>query len=521
MSFLVVEYLLVIFFKLIYIIWYLPRVLMGMCRRKKVCVPLNDPPEIMQISGIELAKRIANKEVTCKFVFESYINRIKEVNPILNAVVEDRFEQALNEAVHLDEQIKTSDKTAEQWLEEFPLLGVPLTVKESIAVNGMSHTAGYFLAAGRRAKEDAEIIEPCRKAGAIIIAVTNTPELCLNWESHNNLIGTTNNPYDSRRTSGGSSGGEGALLGAGASVVGIGSDLGGSLRLPAHYCGVFSHKATAHVVSTVGHFPGCGDTEKWNSHFTLGPMCRYATDLLPMMRIVTKDEFKPTLNLTSEVDISKIKIYFLKNYGSILTSNLDPQISTGLDFLLDHFKIKYNLNVQPLERKFFKNSVIPALHALIQIKDVEFERPKGLFCGLLKMLFNCSNITLNTYIYLLLEKYGRSLPESTYIKCNNSLDELRNELETILGDDAVLIMPTFHRPADYHYTTMPRVLNTMNTLVFNSIGLPVTCCPIGFNSDGLPFGVQVISKRFNDRLSIAVAEEIENICGGWKMPRKK
>lgn len=133
------------------------------------------------------------------------------MNPILNAVVEDRFTSALEEAKKVDQLLAKNNSDNSVLEKNFPLLGVPITVKESIAVVGMSHSGAMITAKGRRAKKDADVIKKLKEAGAIILAVTNTPELCLDWECYNKVTGRTSNPYDSRRSSGASSGGEVSL----------------------------------------------------------------------------------------------------------------------------------------------------------------------------------------------------------------------------------------------------------------------------------------------------------------------
>lgn len=141
-------------------------------------------------------------------MIRTYIERIKEVNPIINAVAEERFDLAINEAKSVDTFLKTTKKHVEEILIETPLLGVPISVKQSVAVAGMRHHSGSKLVDASPATNDGKAVALVKKAGAIILVTTNTPEYCLFWETFNNVTGTTNNPYDSRRTSGGSSGGE-------------------------------------------------------------------------------------------------------------------------------------------------------------------------------------------------------------------------------------------------------------------------------------------------------------------------
>lgn len=159
----------------------------------------------------------------------------------------------------------------------------------------MSLCVGSTKRRGARATEDADCVELLRAAGAIPLLVSNTPEYCMSWETNNYVTGRTLNPHDSRRTAGGSSGGEGALIGAGASLFGVGSDLAGSIRLPAMFNGIFGHKPTDGLISIVGHFPASEDN--FQGFLALGPMCRYARDLPTLVHLMAgKNGAKLRLN---------------------------------------------------------------------------------------------------------------------------------------------------------------------------------------------------------------------------------
>lgn len=161
----------------------------------------------------------------CVDIINAYIERIQAVNPIINAMIEDRFKEALEEAQWVDDLVKLMDGD-ELW-NKYPLLGVPVSVKEPIGVKGLSHTAGDYHRVGMKATEDALVVRYLKEAGAIVICVTNIPEWSMGWESQNPVYGRTVNPYNNYRTTGGSSGGEAALIASGGSLVGIGSDMAG------------------------------------------------------------------------------------------------------------------------------------------------------------------------------------------------------------------------------------------------------------------------------------------------------
>eukprot|EP00009_Paramoeba_aestuarina_P010653 CAMPEP_0201540336 /NCGR_PEP_ID=MMETSP0161_2-20130828/70887_1 /ASSEMBLY_ACC=CAM_ASM_000251 /TAXON_ID=180227 /ORGANISM="Neoparamoeba aestuarina, Strain SoJaBio B1-5/56/2" /LENGTH=231 /DNA_ID=CAMNT_0047947797 /DNA_START=225 /DNA_END=917 /DNA_ORIENTATION=- len=228
---------------------------------------------VLNLPAFELAKKIRQKTYTSQQVVDIFISEIVEVNGIINAVVVPQFEVAREEAKHADKIIEEA-----QHLDTLPpLLGVPISVKESFSVKGLPFTSGLIKRKNVVAADDADVIKNLRKSGAIVIGLTNMSELCMWYESSNPIYGRTKNPYNPMRIAGGSSGGEGSILGSGASVIGVGADVGGSIRLPSFFNGIFGHKPTALLVSNTGQYPNAeGEAVRMLS---TGPMARYSTDL--------------------------------------------------------------------------------------------------------------------------------------------------------------------------------------------------------------------------------------------------
>ena len=184
---------------------------------------------ILKLPACVIAQKIKQRKLTCEETIQAFIDRIHQVNPLLNAVVGDRFEEALAEAQHIDKVLDSAETEVSQEKSDLlskPLLGVPVTVKESLACKGFTQSAGLVDRKHTVATKDASVVENLRQAGAIPIAVTNCSELCMWWETENNVYGRTNNPYDTSKIAGGSSGGEGAIISAAGSVCGVGSDVG-------------------------------------------------------------------------------------------------------------------------------------------------------------------------------------------------------------------------------------------------------------------------------------------------------
>src|SRR5699024_9456024 len=205
--------------------------------------------DLLNLDAVAIAEKIRNRDITSEQITSTLINHIIQVNDSLNAVVEDRFELALEEAREKDKQIDQADFTKQV------LYGVPISMKESFNVKGMKTTGGIAHRKDIIMSSDAKVVSLLKEAGAIIIAKTNTPSLCFCQETDNKLYGRTNNAWNKRKTAGGSSGGEAALIAVGGSPVGMSSDIGGSIRFPSHFNGVVGFKSGMGKVPHEGHFP--------------------------------------------------------------------------------------------------------------------------------------------------------------------------------------------------------------------------------------------------------------------------
>ena len=230
-------------------------------------------------SATDLARAIRHRETSSRDVVEAHIERIEFMHERINAVVVDRFDAARADADAADARI-----AATAYVDELPpFFGVPCTIKESIAMAGMPNCAGLVSRSQYRSTQNAPTVQRMIDAGAIVLGVTNTPELCLWIETENRVYGRTHNAYSKYRTAGGSSGGEGAVVGSGGSPLGLGADIGGSIRLPAFFNGVFGLKPSPGVVPSTGQFPTT-HTEIAAQMLTIGPIVRRGEDLWPMKK---------------------------------------------------------------------------------------------------------------------------------------------------------------------------------------------------------------------------------------------
>lgn len=494
-------------------------------KRTRKCPPPTNP--ILFKSATILSRMIRSKEVSSEEVVKAFIDRCKEVNPFLNAIVEPRYEVALREARNIDKMLSSTDKTIDELAKEYPLLGVPMTVKESIAVEGMSNDCGCVKPDRKPATKDADIIKLAKEAGAIPIAVTNTPQFCMNWETYNNVTGLTMNPYDQKRTTGGSSGGESALIAAGASVIGVGSDIAGSLRLPPMFNGIFGHKPTPRVLSVQGHVPDCLDPE-FEEYFALGPITRYAEDL-PLLLDVLKQPGGPKISMDKHVDISKLKFYYMEGDGSNCCDKINSDIKNAMMKTREYLMKTYNIEVEPLKIQNMEHMWEVSARVLMNIRHVQnaYTHPEkrdqwiSIWPQVLKKMFGLSDDAFTCIVYGPLQKFFDALPKSYYKRLLEVFEEIKTEFNKVLTEDTVLLYPTYPHTAHLHYRIFYKFLNFSYLTAFNALGLPSTACPLGLTNKGMPVGIQIVANKGNDHLTFAVAREFEKAFGGWVPPNRE
>ncbi|XP_048524301.1 fatty-acid amide hydrolase 2 isoform X2 [Dendroctonus ponderosae] len=499
---------------------YAPVFLYRMFQTRSKCSPVTDP--ILRIPAVDLARKIRRKELSAEEVLKAYISRINEVNPMLNAIVESRFEEALEDARQVDAKVSANNFLEDEAAieQDYPLLGVPITIKGSLAVKGLKHTGGSVIRKDHKAELDADVVSLVRKAGAIPLLVSNTPELCMSLETTNKLIGTTKNPHDTTRTCGGSSGGEASLLAAGASVIGIGSDVAGSLRLPAHYCGIWGHKPTPGTVSSTGHYPSCNQYEEWTRAFTVGPMVRYATDLKTFLRVIAKPEQVEKLDLDGKVDLKKIKIYY-SEHEDYYWRTPNQHCRNAVNKVVDHLRNVCGSEPQKIDAHFSQN--VPDLSAidLLSIEGIEdcFDgNGNGALTELMKYATFRSQHTFMLIMCGVLRKTLINSPQKSRDKVKNIVNKVRKAFDSMLGEDDILIVPSFPTEAQKHGDVLRSIICIGYLSIFNLLGYPVTNCPVGVTSDGLPVGVQIVSRPYGDKITLTLAEELEASFGGWIEP---
>ncbi|XP_034230308.1 fatty-acid amide hydrolase 2-A [Thrips palmi] len=475
-------------------------------------------------SASSLAFKIRTQKVTSVEVVQSFIDRINETNPIINGVVDTRFSAALEEAKAADELIASGLKSETVLAKEKPFLGVPFTTKECLQSEGLCHCAGLYKRRCLKGTKDADAVAHMKRAGAILLAVTNVSELAMWWESHNYVHGRSRNSYDTSRIVGGSSGGEGTVLSAGASPIGIGSDIGGSIRMPAFFNGIFGHKPSKFIVSNEGQFP-CPSDEEHSSFLGLGPMSRFASDLLPTLRVIA-DKNASKLKLDEKIDMKKIKVFYAEDDGgSFLISPVDPDIKASLRNVITYLEKAHGIKAQKVSLDLLRISG-PIWLARMKSRGIsrfaqELSNNEGNFkvgWELVKWLLCMSRHTLIALFTVIMEGLGEPYGSPKHQHLVEKSNQLEMQINDLLGNDGVFLYPTHPTPAPYHNEPLIKPFNFSYSAIFNIMGFPATAIPLGLGSEGLPIGIQAVGTYGNDHLTIAMAVELEKAFGGWVAP---
>lgn len=321
------------------------------------------------------------------------------------------------------------------------------------------------------------------------------------------------------RTPGGSSGGEAALLGSGASLIGIGTDIAGSCRLPPMFVGVYGHKPTPFVCSPYGHNPQSEDP-RWGTFFTSAPMARYAEDLELLLDAVKEDD-GPQLQLSKDININDINFFFMNGDQSGMTTPLSPCMRKSLLDVAKQFNAKEaNLPLMKFSLDISVNSMLPMPFDTIYAKPEEGEKKKTAGMEFLKYIAGQSDSIFSSVIISTFQYVSRNLPKARKRQLDNIRVQLKEDIVKLLGDTGVLLYPTFPTSANKHYEIYHKLLDTTYMMVFNTLGFPVTQVKTGHDKNNLPIGIQVVAAPSNDHLSLAVAREIQNVFGGWVPPEE-
>ncbi len=477
----------------------------------------------LQMSAFALAAAIRGGELRSREVVQAHVDLARRVNPEINAIVVPRYTEALAEADAADARV---ERTPIAERPDLPaLLGVPCTIKESFAFAGLPNTSGLVARRSRVAAEDASAVARLKAAGAICLGLTNISELCMWMESNNHVYGRCNNPYDPRCIVGGSSGGEGAIVGAGGSPFGLGADIGGSIRMPAFFCGVFGHKSTGGVVPGTGMHPLSENAAL--RYLTTGPIARRASDLMPLMRLLAGPDGRDAgvreveLGDPEAVSVAELEVFVVEDDGR---RPVHPEMARALERAGSALRDR-GAKVSALRVPEFRDSFELWSGMLSAATDTPFRvilgegEPAPVGRELLRWALGRSVHTLPALVLAAVEDFGPLVPSGARLReVVERGHALKAKLSAKLGDRGVLLYPSHPRPAPRHHAPLLRPFAWTYTAIFNVMELPVTQIPMGLSRAGLPLGVQVAANHDRDHLSIAVALELERSLGGWVPP---
>jgi len=472
-----------------------------------------------------LVAALASKSVSSVELIDFAIARIEALDENLNAVVVRDFERARAAAVAADVALARGETR--------PLLGLPMTVKEQFNIAGLPTTWGNPRFKDWRPNADALVVERLKAAGAVILGKTNVPLMLVDWQSYNEIYGTTNNPWDLARTPGGSSGGSAAVLAAGFVPLELGSDIGGSLRCPAHYCGVFAHKPSLDLVPLRGALPP--ETPAWPVRGDLsvaGPMARNAADLaLELDVLAGPDEmsdgvgYRLALPPARHQDLEGFRVLLLDAHPLCPTAT---SMQGALGRLAEQF--------DKAGCKVLRAS--PFLPDLAETARIYQELLSAFFAAdLPNEVYRhtetaATSLALDDQSLAAFRLRGSVIVHRGWILASRVRTRLREQWRALFKEFDVVLCPPMPTPAFPHDHAEDRgsrrldidgqQVRYFDQIVWASVatltGFPATVAPIDLSDTGLPIGVQIIGSYLEDRTTIAFAGLIEREFGGFVPP---
>jgi Asp-tRNA(Asn)/Glu-tRNA(Gln) amidotransferase A subunit family amidase len=462
------------------------------------------------LSAVTMAEQIRLKKLSPVELVEAHLTRIAKLNPGLNAFVHIEEEAARRQARSAEDAVARGEVLG-------PLHGVPLSIKSSMDVVGMRSESGTKLRAGYVAAQDAPLVARLKAAGAIVLGVTNSPELLMAWETDNLLYGRTNNPWDLSRTPGGSSGGEAAAIAAGCSAGGMGSDGGGSIRVPAHFSGICGLKPTPGRIPATGHFPT--SVGPFALIGVVGPMARTVADVKALFEVMQGADDGDTssapipVRWPSKRDLKKLRIGYFEDDGRTpVTAETRAAVRTAAEHLRNAGFEVVPFRPEGLERarqlwwKFFGIAGGMLLGPMTQGREADLS-------PILKQF--------NAWVEAEPAHTGETLLEAWIGR-----DEVRLQVFAQMRDYPVLLCPVASIPAFHHgERSWPVDGQTVKYLDawsytewFNLLGTPAVAVPMSQSAEGLPIGVQISAGPWQEELVLSVAAELEKARGIFPNP---
>ena len=466
--------------------------------------------ELCFLPAVSMATQIRQKKLSPVELADAHLARIDKLNPKLNAYVHVDPERVRREARAAENYVLSGEALG-------PLHGVPVSIKSCIEVVGYRCEAGTRLRQGFIAKQDAPLVARLRAAGAIVLGVTNTPELLMAWETNNLIYGRTNNPWDLSRTPGGSSGGEAAAIAAGMSAGGIGSDGGGSIRVPAHFSGICGLKPTPGRIPSTGHYPESGGPFALLG--VVGPMARTVADLSVMFEVMQGPDDRDScaapvpLRWPGDDEVRKLRVGYFEDDGRTPVS---PETRKAVQTAAEALR-RAGFQVEPFRPEGLENAR--------QLWKKFFVKVGGM---LIRPMFQGRESDLSPILRQFLE-WSDDEPELTAESLLHAWigrDVLRGKFLAQMRDYPILLCPAAAIPAFHHGERSWKIDGQSFTYLdawsytewFNLLGNPAAVVPVGHSEEGLPIGVQIVGRPWEEEQVLAVAAALEREGGAWKTP---
>lgn len=449
------------------------------------------------LSAVEQLALLERRAISPLELAEEHIRRVERLNPTLNAIVDFDAERVRAQASQPGRG---------------PLAGLPVTVKSSIAVKGFKCEIGSTLHRGFIPDEDALVVSRLRAAGATLLGTTNCPEFLMAYETDNLLYGRTANPWSLDHSAGGSSGGEAAAIAAGLSACGLGSDSGGSVREPAHFCGICSLKPTPGRIPGRGHLPPC--VGPFSILGAIGPMARTVGDVALLFRILSgRDDLDPA---SAPVEFREVSLEEAKRIpiGWFENDGITPVTAETRQAVRDA--------VRALERRGFTvREFRPASLEAARLLWWKFFVQCGAMFYAPEILGRESELSPMFREFLSIARAGEPLSANSLLAAWAECDIVRSKLLDEMNDVPLLLTPVCATPAFRHGDRewsidgqTVRYLDAMRyTQWFNLLASPAAVVPVGRSKDGLPIGVQIAGRPFADELVLAVTAAVESEFG--------
>jgi Asp-tRNA(Asn)/Glu-tRNA(Gln) amidotransferase A subunit family amidase len=476
---------------------------------------LADFNELVRLNAWEMALAVRERRISPVELVQAHLDQIARLNPALNAFVDLRADAALHEAEDLGRRVRSEKETLG------PLVGVPVSIKACIDVTGMRCESGTRLRAGRIATQDAVLVARLRAAGAIVLGVSNTPEMLMAYETANLVNGITNSPWDVTRTPGGSSGGEAAAIAACMSAGGIGSDAGGSVRVPAHYSGICGFKPTPGRIPATGHFPE--SLGPFALLGVVGPMARSVADLKLLFSVVAGPDDGDTsaapvpLHDAAADEIRKLRIGYLESDEDLCP--VDPEIVAAVGSAADALR-QNGFSVEPVQLDF--------LRAARELWWTIFVR---LGAELNREAFRGRETEISPVLQDFLDIAGADQPltKAMLLDAWFGRDQLRLKMLAQMQKTPILLMPTSATTAFRHgerrWTIAGREIEYLQSMsycqVWNLLGNPAVSLPVSSSASGLPIGVQLVGRPYAEGSLLEVAEVVDRAFGYRQPPLAK